>query len=281
MTAWNSLNWTEALSSRKPCENRRLVEFAAWLSCHSTALVARLGAAPEASLQDYWLVSRARWKGWMQSLKRYHAAAEYADTAEWEALWKATRAVAAEVFASEPLTRVWGAVLATSESVHRWSGSDGVTRCLLSNHMAAADYVVNLLDNAPRVPEEDAAELKHLYQHSRRWCDLILAPVIMHAAAEPFAVDPQRSAEFHATYFTSETRPEVFWGLFGTSVQLFFRRYSLETAPSGDTNREILRSILRSLPTHGLRREAAGPTLRPHAISGVPRNGRGRLDGLV
>jgi hypothetical protein len=278
MTSWNSLNWTKALSSKKAWENRSLVEFAAWLSCHSAAFLEQFDAVPEASLQGYWQASRGRWMGWMQTLKQYHAAAEYANSVEWVTLWKHTRGVAAEVLSSEPITRLWGSLLAIGESAHQRSDSEPVTRCVLSNHTTAVDYVMNLLQCAPRVPQNEAAELKHLHHHSRRWCDLLLAPLIDHHAAEPFAINPQRSAEFYAAYFTSETRPEVFWSLFGTSVQLFFQRYSLQTAPSSDANRAIVRSILKSLPSDPLRPEPAALT---HGLCSSPRNGRGRLDGLV
>jgi hypothetical protein len=281
MTLWSSLPWTKSLFTKQVWDARSLVEVAAWLSCHSAEWLEQFEAIPERSMREYWTATRGRWEGWMQALKAYLSQAAYVSAPEWAELWKHTRAVAAEALASEPLTRMWGALVAAGEAEQGESLSDSVTRCVLSNHTAAVDYVMNLLEQAPRVPQEEAAELTQLHYHSRRWSDLLLAPLVDRCAVEPFAVDAQRSAEYYATYFTSQTRPEVFWRLFATSVRLFFQHYALDAAPSTNANHEVVRCILDSLPTGLLRSEAAALKQQPHRLCTGPQNGPGRLTGLV
>lgn len=284
MRPWNPL--AKAHSKKQVWDNRSLVELAAWLACHAPQFLEQFDAIPGESLQGYWQASRRRWECWMRTLKAYPSVAEHATAADWVGLWNHMRAVAAEVLATEPLTRLWGAMLVAGATSRGTDATAPIAHCVLSNHTAVVDYVLNLLDHAPHVPPAEAAELKHLHFHSRRWSDLLLASLIDHGEVEPFAVDAQRSAEFYASYFNSPTEPEVFWRLFATSVRLFFRRYALQEAASTDENRDIVHCILACLPQELLRTdrpqpEPAGLNVKPHARSTRLSNRRGRLDGLV
>lgn len=229
--------------------NRQMVEVAALVSAHSQHVITGPERLPAGALEKFWDRSQRRLKLWLSALTHYQRRSAQIDPLEHDELWSDLEPILGEIFVSEVLTRVWGAILVAMDQERATHFTEAIARNVLIGHLDARKRALQLLVTDPALTIEKLAPIDSIRRRVERWTDLLLGHLIERYQVDDFAFDPSRAREFGAQQLlqTANGTQDRAWTLLLIGLQTSF-----STTPVGPPNdliqEEIIASILACFP---------------------------------
>lgn len=238
--------------------NRQMVEVAALVSAYSRHVITGPERLPSGTLEKFWDRSQRRLKLWLSALTHYQRRSAQVDPLEHDELWSDLEPILGEIFVSEVLTRVWGAILVAMDQERTTHFTEAIARNVLIGHLDARKRALQLLVTDPALTIEKLAPIDSIRRRVERWTDLLLGHLVERYQVDDFAFDPNRAREFGAQQLlqTADGTQDRAWTLL-----LIGLRTSFSTTPVGPPNEliqeEIIASILACFPPGAF--QAGGP----------------------
>jgi hypothetical protein len=199
----------------------QLAAFVTSLSCEIDE-----GAIAASSVDDYWLASQQRLEAWHEALCIDEAPLV---------------AVCEEVLATEVLTRVWAAILAT----HDGGGQrDRLGRRVLDGHRRVRTRVLWQLLHRSAVSPHDALSLNRFASRVDGWGDRLVGHLATVADVARLAPNPERAARLAAGHAVpmSFSAPSP-WMLVEQSLRRSFRPCRCTASPNDALHDQVAASI--------------------------------------
>ncbi len=230
--------------------NRQIVEIAALVSAYSQHVVMGDAPLPPGALEKFWDRSQRRLKLWLSGLTHYQRQFPTVSPDDHhQALWRDLVPVLEEIFVSEVLTRVWGAILTAMDQERGTHKTEPIARNVLIGHLDARKRALQILVSDPVLTLEHLHPIDTVRRRVERWTDLLLGHLVERYNVDDFAFDPHRAREFGAQQLlqSQESSRDQAWIL--TLIGL---RTAFSDKPVGPPNEviqeEIIASILACFP---------------------------------
>lgn len=251
-----ALSKTEVVSSlitdtdRGIVNTRQTVEFAALVSAYSQQLLACPEPLPRVAIQRYWESSQKRLKLWLSAITAFQRRGTDLPEQEHAELWRELEPVLSEIFVSEILTRVWGAILTALDWELSCHDYEPIARNVLIGHLDARRRALILLASDGRVSQEHLARVDQIRRRVERWTDLLLGHLVDHYPVEDFAFEPQRAHDFCSEdLLQSANRPrQQAWNLVLIGLKMAFPEPAEIDPPNELLQHQIVSSMLQCFP---------------------------------
>lgn len=230
--------------------NRQIVEIAALISAHSQTVIGGETQLPPGALEKFWDRSQRRLKLWLSGLMRYQRQIAVISPEDHTQLWNDLTPVLEEIFVSEVLTRVWGAILTAMDQERGTHQTEPIARNVLIGHLDARKRALQLLVTDPALTLGHLHPIDTIRRRVERWTDLLLGHLVERYQVDDFAFDPARAREFGAQQLlqSRESTSNQAWVLL-----LIGLRSAFSDAPIAPPNEliqeEIISAILSCFPT--------------------------------
>ena len=229
---------------------QELVELAALVATHGSALISGPAGLSRANLEDYWTASKCRIDRWGRKLREYSLETEELGENWARDRWSEVLPVLQEVLTSEVLARVWAAVVTAHDHHHGSDLAEPIARSILAAHLEARNRVLRLIHSGPYAGSQEAASLDQIRRRCERWTDLYIGYLITAHDVAEFAIDPGRAREF-AGDISSEDHQGVgrpARALAMGSLRASFPMKLVGPSPNIDLNARIAASIVACFP---------------------------------
>lgn len=234
---------------------------AAGLSLKSLAemalLTSRLGreirngqlAPPPDSLREFWRHTRELSRNWMRQLDDWSADPDPEISQLGE--------IAAQLFVTEMLTRVWSTVLL---GLDRTTGRDDFTRIArnaASGLLQVRHGVMSRLLQHPDPMSPQVAEIERLRRRCDRWTDLLIGNLCGRDEWFEFSFDLERARDFatESLEFDPSTGPHPVEHLVAAGLRMAFLSQLGEASLSDPHLAGLVESILVGLPARAFHRD--------------------------
>lgn len=224
---------------------RQLIELASLLATQAPGMMLGGTRIPGASMEQYWSASKSRLDRWGLAIKNYREEADRLDAFQLGQRWVAKRPMFEELFTSEALTRVWGAVIAGYDSARGQEQYEPLVRSVMHGHSEAKLRAMTFLASGAGVAARDAVALNRLRRRVERWTDLLVARLMQVADVSEYASNIDRANDFCQDFrdqATQENRRHA-WGLAMASLRAAFSYGLSPVSPNADLNERIAQAI--------------------------------------
>lgn len=224
---------------------RETMEIAALISSHSFHVIEQSRPLPYTPLQRLWESSQSRLIRWVRALQRSSGFA--VDDVDADSANSTTRElVIEEIYATEAITRVWGAVLTARDRFWRRQECERLARSLLLGHLEARRRALIVMVEGDDVPIASLARLDRMRRRVERWTDRMLTHLFDRFEVQDFAFDAERATCFGAERMTAahSLAPEAAGELLMIGLRTAFPAEIGRRFPHGALDAEIVRSIL-------------------------------------
>lgn len=201
----------------------QLVELATVTSLHTPSLLLERPPLCESLVEEYWNTSRRRLDNWTVEIKqcaginsrererahshhRLSTAGYLAETCpssdqtatmvKEELNLDQCERLLVEIILSEPLVRVWSAIMTLIDDPNRGYTVAPIVRCVLLGQSEHRDRVLSLIQGSASLPESFVQRILGLWRHTTRWTDLLIGYISAYADAFDFSEDQYRAHLF-------------------------------------------------------------------------------------
>lgn len=229
---------------------RELVDLAAVLATHASAILRQANPLPRRYIEQYWTSSKCRQDRWARSLQDYSSKIQHGQAGNRPAHWRAVRPALEEILTGELLTRIWTALAAAHDRLRGTDEVEPVVRSVFVGHLEARHRALNLMVYGQERGVEEAENLNRLRRRTERWTDLLLGQLVGHVPLEGLAFDPTRATDFAADrhFQYQQGNGALTWQLVLASLRAAFRHGLSVASPNPDLNERIAESILFCFP---------------------------------
>ena len=224
-----------------------LIELSALIAVNGRSFVEGQGRLSEASISQYWSVSRSRFDRWAQTLRtdgeRLRSGAQ-----KTPVIWRHVRPALEEILTGEMLTRIWTAVACQHDRQRGSSYVSPVVRSVFLGHLEARNRALNFMFHAQEHDLDAVLDINRVRNRSERWTDMLLAYLTPLCDVAKVAFERKRVVDFAEDVRDLFHRPNArqSWQLLRMALQNSFGNCLAEKAPNGDLNSQIVTSILAS-----------------------------------
>ncbi|MDB5391480.1 MAG: hypothetical protein JWM11_7126, partial [Planctomycetaceae bacterium] len=236
---------------------RQTVEIAALISAYSPHLIERPVRLPKAALEQFWECSQKRLKLWLSAMSYYQRRSPEVAPSERLRLWKELEPTLEEVFVTEVLTRVWGAILTAVDEELQSHQYEPIARNVLIGHLDARKRALQLLAADSTASLEHLNRLDQIRRRVERWTDLLLGHLVEHYQVQDFAFNAQRSREFGTQQLlqSSDKPREQAWTLVLVGLRMAFPPAAISEPPNELFQHQIVASMLNCFPSDSFQPE--------------------------
>ena len=229
-------------------QTKQIIELAATIASHAHEILSPGSIISISSTEQYWAASKSRVEHWAKCLKDYRDKANGANADQKEFLWSEVKPVIEEIFISEMLTRVWGAILSAYDKKSHGDSLSQYGKSVLISQMESNNRSITILLNEDLTPADEAKKLNQLRHRVERWTDLLIASIMTHFDVSEYAIDEERAREFAKDRYTSTGRltDESNWDVLINSLKSAFIGDLDETPTKHSFNRRIAAGVLGS-----------------------------------
>lgn len=252
---------TVPTSQRDEMHVRDLVEVAVQVVQHANEIVIQPSHQPAPDIESYWSFSSSRFARWGVHLKqlRTQSATQYdveplpfeLSDAPSHGERSNARALLEEIFLSEPLTRIWAAILTARDRVQGGDTCEPVARSIQKKHAEYSRRALQLITFKNAVDWKNAVVINRLRRRAERWGDVLIARLNdlstgnLEFDVNQFAYDSARAKDF-AHDFGRNTNPnanDTAWSLAIESLRSGITRRRTPASPNADLNYQIAWNI--------------------------------------
>lgn len=229
---------------------RQMLDVTTLISAHSSNLIELGLEIPQDALHRYWSCSRGRLRIWLSRLEAYPQEVTNATDNQRAAVSQRTMLLLNELFATELVTRVWGAILTACDRRRTHCDAELIARNVLMGHMEARQKGLRIMVNGPHVTLEQIAEVDSLRRRVERWTDLLLGHLVKQHGMGDFAFDVERSLDFGTTQLEEPCGPRrnQVWQLYRICLGGAFPEVNPPNRLHERFRIEIVRTMLACFP---------------------------------
>lgn len=226
------------------------MEIAALISAYSPHVIERPVMPPKEALEQFWESSQKRLKLWLSAMTFFQRSASDASPQERLRLWQELEPTLEEIFVTEVLARVWGAILTSIDEELGTHQYEPIARNVLIGHLDARKRALQLLACDSGVTSEHLHRIDQVRRRVERWTDLLLGHLVEHYSVEDFAFNAERSRDFGSQQLLQSTdRPrEQVWALVLVGLRMAFPTAANTSPPNEYFQHQIIASILACFP---------------------------------
>jgi hypothetical protein len=229
----------------------QLVDLAAVLAFHGSALLYRQSLVPHEAMQAYWVSNRARFDRWNHELGEHRRLADEHRHHELSDWWRGNAGLIDEILLSEPLVRVAAALGMALDLSCEIEEISPVTQSVYVSHLDVRKRALQIIVGNRSAPMDEAVRLNRLRSSIERWSDTMLG-YLMTSAGEStvaYAFDPPRTRAFakDACYTSNSAGRDTTCWLLSAAMREALVRLSHDAAFHAESNRAIGDSILMTL----------------------------------
>jgi hypothetical protein len=226
------------------------------------------GGIPVESQIEYWVAGKTRTDQWMRLMKATELG--HHPTQQGETPRVGTRAVeslAAEVFITELLSRVWAAYSCGLDQLGHSPQVEPLAHSVLMGHLQAVERMRRLIGHF----SQDGCRMSQLIQQLPEivagWTDQLVGWISSWVPVAQYAADPDRAAEFASEWRTQGTQSPLVWKLLRSLIDN--RLAALPEGPlgTGESNLRLGMAVLGSLPREAIVESEFASLLYPYWVS--------------
>jgi|GEM_PF-4888413 len=231
---------------------------------------------------EYWLAGKTRTDQWMRLMKAMES--ETPDCERPRGLAEGTRAVealAAEVFATELLSRVWAAFCCGLDQLGHSPQVEPLAHSVLMGHLQAVDRVKRLVSDYSQNGSRLSPLVQQLPGIVAGWTDQLVGWISSWVPVAQYAADPDRAAEFASEWRTQGTHSPLVWKLLRSLMDN--RLATLPNGPLGtrDSNLRLGMAVLGCLPREVIVESEFASFLYPYWVSRLADHTQSLVDHAV
>ena len=213
---------------------RDLAEAAAVIARHADLIIDSDHPIETSRIEEYWVASRRRWKGWISREDLSFAAG--AELSE-------------EIMVSEMTTRVWTAVYYVHCLNHRNADGLRMVRQTFRWHVEARQATLQqIIDQHNRTELSGLLRLDRLRRRVERWTDFLIGTITRHGVALNLAFDPDRSRN-NAHALQAGSTAHAVWPLTVAGLTRSFSTTPKFTEEAAQLHAAVLRAQLAAFPS--------------------------------
>lgn len=270
---------------------RDLIEVAVRVVQHAREIVIRPSDEMTPDMESYWSVSSCRFSRWGTSIKQLSAQpnadlATDTTNAVPDGQREIARATLEEIFLSEPLTRVWTAILVARDRCQGRDTSEPVVRSILDKHTEMSHRALKLIASRNALDWKSAVVLNRLRRRTERWGDVLIARLSELSGSDldlditQFAYDCDRAKDF-AEDFSEASNPKAHdtaWKLAIESLRSGISKRRNPASPNADLNYQIAWNVVSCFDSNTF--DATGPfrSLWLHRLENHTSEAQGLVD---
>lgn len=229
---------------------RHCAEVAALVSAYSRHVVERGERLPGAAIDKYVDCSQERFRCWQAAIRGFRRQHFEGSPVARCQMWYELEPILEQIFVTEMLTRVWGAVLVATDQQMETQDYEPAARQVLIQHLEIRKQALQLLVSDTTIMLDHLTRIDRLRQRVERWTDLLLGHLIESHLVEDFAIDPVRCMEFSPQRLlqTFERPAEQTWALLLSGLRMAFPGKTVSHCDYDRMQHEIISSILACFP---------------------------------
>lgn len=229
---------------------RQMLEATTLISAHSSSLIELGQTLPQDALHRYWSCSRARLRIWTNRFDACTRESASCGADERSAQWEKTESLFNEVFVTELVTRVWGAILTACDRRQMLCDAELIARNVLLGHQEVRQKALRIMLNGPHITLDQIAQVDCLRRRVERWTDLLLGHLVIQYGMHDFAFDAARSFDFGTTQLAQPRGPrrDQVWQLYLLCLTGGFADISRPHPLHEKFRAEIIKTMLACFP---------------------------------
>lgn len=229
---------------------RQLIELTALASIYSPHVIESPVSPPREALTRYWGCFKAAQRMWINRLAAYPEEANAAAASERPQVWARTEPVLTEVFVTELVARVWGAILTAGDRARGVCEAEPLARNALIGQLEARKLALRLMVNGPHVSLDQIAALDRLRRRLERWTDVLLGHVVKRFGLADFAFDADRAFEFGEDQLQAGDDPQrtQIWDLYLLGLHAGIPDTPAPTPIAESVRKELIETIFAAFP---------------------------------
>ena len=237
--------------------HRQTVEIAAMIAAHSAHVIEGTTRLPDAPLQRFWKSAKRKMNGWRSELSGHVIAGPDAPIAEHQSRWQTIKPILEDIFVSEILTRVWGAVLTAYDQRHGIQHAEPFARSTLIGHLQCRQLALSHIVDPINVSTTALAQVDRFRRRTERWTDMCLGHLLLNYAVRDFAFEARRAIDFGDNPMMHAENPgsRAAWMLIMASLRMAFSESEAPCRQSNDIDRDIRNSIIACFPPNAFHRD--------------------------
>jgi len=190
-----------------------LLELTSLLAVHGPMFVELVPRIPADMLEQYWVATRCRTDRWVTQLCEGERRFTQVPARDRPVIWDLLEPTAVEVLATDPLTRVWGAVLLAWDDWRRSTDAAPVAHSCFVSHLESRNRVLQLMVKWRGAATNLPDRWNQLRRTTERTTDLLLATLPPRGYIDEFAFDRCRvrrfRREWHGRYLDATARQAI------------------------------------------------------------------------
>lgn len=174
---------------------RHLAEIAAWIATQAQEITQAMTHDAHLLADTYWVASKARCLRWSTALKTFESDLNVEPPTHNP--WPALETIIEEILVTETLTRIWGAILVSTDTTRGTRDYSPLAHSVFISHMELRNRVLRILLRSRGQHELLFEKTNQLRNAIEKWTDLFLAKLPVFEAAKAFAFDAKRFEDFY------------------------------------------------------------------------------------
>lgn len=227
----------------------QLVEIAAFVSARSGEII-HDRYPTDVELTRYLDGSQRLFGDWRSQLLQVEERLRAASPNRRSRLMRQLQPVLDEIWVSEMLTRIWGAVLACAGREILSREYETLARHILIGHLGVRRQALELMTRNTAYMAGGLARFSDLSLRVERWTDLLLSHLLEAYDVDDFAFDPRRSREFQCRVLlqSAEAPLALNWTILLSGLRTAFSRIQVPVGAESSPQREVVTSVLACFP---------------------------------
>lgn len=229
------------------------MEIAAFASARSDVLFAA-GRIADAPLERFLGCGRSLVASWTATLDEYRAVLptleSIMDGEEVSEYWSELADFFEEVFVSELLFRVWGAVLTAADQESGQVRGEPIARRVLIDTLFVRRDALAIIADSDFQSHPELLRCEKVRRKVERWSDVLIGHLTLRYDVNDFAFSAERCRDFGIEQLEQEvldSRSAV-WEMILTGLRLAFPSTQAMFSPTSDDHRRLISSILTAFP---------------------------------
>ena len=242
---------------------RQTVEIAAMIAAQSAHVIEGTARVPDIPLQKYWTSTKQKMSVWRREIDRHAIDGLDDSAAENQSRWRLLEPILEEIFVSEILTRVWGAVLTASDQRRGIRHAEPFARSTLIGHLECRHLALNQLVNGKHVSSTAIAQVDRFRRRTERWTDMCLGHLLPMYAVRDFAFDARRANDFGEDPMINpgNATSTSAWTMVLASLRMAFPETEPHCRETIPIDQEIHDSIIACFPPDAFHRDGSFKSL--------------------
>lgn len=259
-------------SERGFMNHRQLVEIAAFVSARSGEII-HDRYPTDVELTRYLNGSQRLFGNWRSQLLRVEERLSATSPNRRSKLMRQLQPVFDEIWVSEMLTRIWGAVLACAGRELLSREYETLARHILIGHLGVRRQALELMTRNMAYMVGGLARFSDLSLRVERWTDLLLSHLLEAYDVDDFAFDSRRSREFQCSVLlqSAEAPLALNWTILLSGLSTAFARIHVPVGLGSSPQREVVASVLACFPAGVVpSNEMSHPAMQPRLCVHAP-----------